>query len=169
MSYTIQNNQGQTVTVIPDRHIDTTATPLALIGFDVTNYGLSHNENFISLLEKFANSAPPLNPMEGQLWYNTQNDVLMLYSSGAWNPLDNSTPSLSGDSEENGLGGIYGYAVPSPATSILMYFAGGELIMIMSPIDLPVGSLPTSVTINSISYPVATRFPDGVVAGTTLA
>ena len=169
MSYTIQNNRGQTVTVIPDRQVDTTATSLALVGFDVTNYGLDHNENFISLLENFANSSAPVNPMEGQLWYDTNNDEMMLYSLGAWNPLNNSTPSVSGNPELNGLGGIYHLAITSPATSVLLYFAGGEVVMIMSPINLSQSSLPASATINSISYPIASRFPYGIVAGTTMA
>lgn len=85
MSYIINNSRGQVVAVIPDGTINTSATSLALVGRAVNGYGESENENYVFLLENFANDTPPLQPILGQLWYDSDNDVLTAYSTAnAW-------------------------------------------------------------------------------------
>jgi hypothetical protein len=75
MPYTLNfsdSSKVQTVTV-PDMPpgINTVDTSLNLIGRGYPNYGQKYAENFLHLLENFANSTPPANPIEGQLWYDT--------------------------------------------------------------------------------------------------
>ncbi len=85
MSYIINNTRGQIVAVVGDGTINTTATDLALVGRAVTNYGEYQNENYVYLLENFANPASPPQPILGQLWYNSSTDVINTYSSAnAW-------------------------------------------------------------------------------------
>ena len=85
MSYIINNSRGQIVAVVGDGTINTTATDLALIGRAVTNYGEFQNENYVYLLENFANTASPPQPVLGQLWYNSQNDTINTYNTAnAW-------------------------------------------------------------------------------------
>ena len=60
MSYIINNSRGNVVAIIADGTVNTTATDLALVGRAVTNYGTSENENYVYLLENFANSTAPL-------------------------------------------------------------------------------------------------------------
>lgn len=85
MSYIINNSRGQVVAVVPDGTINTSATSLALVGRAVNGYGESENENYVFLLENFANDTPPLQPILGQLWYDSDNDVLTAYSTAnAW-------------------------------------------------------------------------------------
>jgi len=68
MSYIINNSRGQIVAVVGDGTINTTATDLALVGRAVTNFGEFQNENYVYLLENFANSTAPAQPILGQLW-----------------------------------------------------------------------------------------------------
>lgn len=85
MSYVINNSRGQLVAIIPAGTVNTTATSLALVGQGVTNYGPDEIENYVYLLENFANSTPPTTPTLGQLWYNSSNDLLNVWtSSNTW-------------------------------------------------------------------------------------
>jgi hypothetical protein len=81
MSYIINNSRGQIVAVVGDGTVNTTATDVALIGRAVTNYGEYQNENYVYLLENFANGSAPLQPILGQLWYNSTTDIINAYST----------------------------------------------------------------------------------------
>lgn len=48
-------------------------TSLELVGPGYTNFGQANAQNFLKLLENFASPYPPLNPVKGQLWYDTSN------------------------------------------------------------------------------------------------
>ena len=81
MSYIINNTRGQIVAVVGDGTINTTATDLALVGRAVTNYGDFQNENYVFLLENFANGTAPTQPILGQLWYDSSTDLISAYST----------------------------------------------------------------------------------------
>ena len=81
MSYTITLANGNTLAVVADQSFDKVSSSLTLIGKNVNAYGQYVNENFVGLLENFANIAPPLNPITGQLWYDTSVQRLKVYSS----------------------------------------------------------------------------------------
>jgi hypothetical protein len=88
MSYIINNSRGQVLAVVADGTVNTSATSLSLVGRALTDYGTFENENYVFLLENFANSTAPLQPILGQLWYNSSTDVLSAYGSGnAWIPM----------------------------------------------------------------------------------
>ena len=88
MSYIINNSRGNLIAIVPDGTVNTTATDLALVGQALTNYGTFENENYVFLLENFANSTAPLLPILGQLWYNSDTDVISAYNtSNTWSAL----------------------------------------------------------------------------------
>ena len=64
-------------------------TSLTFPGRNVTGYGQIIAENFLSLLENFASATQPVNPVEGQLWYDTTNGVLQLYDNTNWKAASN--------------------------------------------------------------------------------
>ncbi len=53
-------------------------TSLKFPGRNYTGYGQIIAENFLHLLENFANDTPPANPVPGQLWYDTTDGVTQL-------------------------------------------------------------------------------------------
>lgn len=71
--------------VIDDNTINQDTT-LKLPGRNTTAYGSSIAENFLHLLENFANSTQPVNPVEGQLWYDNSPgvDQLKLWDGTTW-------------------------------------------------------------------------------------
>jgi len=78
MAYTIIKSNGQVLTTIADGTINTSASSLALPGRNYAGYGQYVDTNFVHLLESFANVSPPANPLQGQLWYNTNTVLLMV-------------------------------------------------------------------------------------------
>jgi hypothetical protein len=88
MSYIINNSRGQVVAIVADGTVNTSATDLSLVGRGLTDYGTFENENYVYLLENFAKSTAPVQPILGQLWYNAGTDVISAYGTGnAWIPL----------------------------------------------------------------------------------
>ena len=79
---------------------DTTKTPItvndqtlnqdrsvAFIGKNYAGYSQAIAENFLHLLENFAKSTEPTNPVTGQLWYDTtvgENNQLKLFDGSRW-------------------------------------------------------------------------------------
>ena len=68
-----------------------TDTSLLFPGRNVTGYGQIIAENFLHLLENFARDEehPPVNPVEGQLWYDTSNGYLKIWDSTNWKAASN--------------------------------------------------------------------------------
>ena len=95
MSTTINKTDGTVLVSIPDGAIDTAATDLTLIGKLYRNYGEVVNENFVKLVENFANSSTPPEAITGQLWYDTQNKNIKVYRSTGFVPLSVLTSSSS--------------------------------------------------------------------------
>jgi len=76
MAYVVKNTRGETIAVVDSGTTNSTATDVTLIGQNVVEYGLPQNENFVYILENFANTTPPLSPVQGQLWFDVTNNVI---------------------------------------------------------------------------------------------
>lgn len=68
--FTDQINNPTPLTV-EDNTVNDYSTSLVFPGRNTTGYGQIVAENFLHLLENFANTEPPENPVAGQLWYDT--------------------------------------------------------------------------------------------------
>ena len=79
MSYIINKTDGTVLTEVVDGSIDQTTTDLTLIGKNASTYGELFNENFVHLLENFANTTEPNHPIAGQLWFDTTENRLKVY------------------------------------------------------------------------------------------
>lgn len=76
-------------------------TSLVFPGRNVTGYGQIIAENFLHLLENFASAAEPINPVEGQLWYDVGNGVLQIWDNTNWKAASGIQKGLSEPSVEN--------------------------------------------------------------------
>lgn len=76
MAYTIVKSDGTVLTTIADGTINTTSTSLGLPGRNYAGYGQYLDTNFVHVIENFASTTPPSNPLKGQLWFDTNTNVL---------------------------------------------------------------------------------------------
>ena len=114
MAYTINLTNGQELILggLSDGSVDNSATSLTLIGKNYAGYGEILNENLVHLLENFASpnsgatSGPP-NPLAGQLWWDTTNKILRVYSGTSWKISTGATsaPFSSPPGDRSALGG----------------------------------------------------------------
>jgi hypothetical protein len=86
MAYIINKFSGEQLIVLEDGTIDT-STSLGLVGRNYVGYGETQNENFIYLLENFANNDPPQRPLAGQIWFDTDTKLANIYDGTNWNPI----------------------------------------------------------------------------------
>jgi hypothetical protein len=86
MSYRINRTDGELIIDLIDGIIDTTSTDITLIGRNYKGFGEWINENFIKLLENFASTASPTNPLTGQLWFDKQDQKLKVFDGTSFRP-----------------------------------------------------------------------------------
>jgi hypothetical protein len=86
MPYTINLTNGSSLIPggLSDGTYDSSHTSIVLIGKNYANYGTFLNDNFVHMLENFANQASPPNPLIGQLWWDTHNNILRVWSGTSW-------------------------------------------------------------------------------------
>ena len=80
MAYTINKTDGTVLTTIVDATLDET-TNLGLPGKGYNNYGEIQNENYVKLLENFAEvtADAPSKPLLGQLFFDRTLDQMQVY------------------------------------------------------------------------------------------
>jgi hypothetical protein len=85
MSYKVDKFNGTFLVNVADGSIDTT-TDLRLIGKNYAGYGEVQNENFLHLMENFANTSAPPKAIVGQIWYDSTatQKKLKFYDGSQW-------------------------------------------------------------------------------------
>lgn len=85
MPYTVNftDSQNKTPITVFD-NTSSTDTSLTFPGRNVTGYGQIIAENFLALLENFSSAVEPVNPVEGQLWYDSTSGILMIWDNTSW-------------------------------------------------------------------------------------
>lgn len=92
MSYSLNKSNGTVLVTIEDGTTDSSSSSLTFVGQNYVGYGEILQENLVKLLENFARSAAPANPLVGQLWWDTSTNILKVRASGStWKPIASST------------------------------------------------------------------------------
>lgn len=91
MAYQINKTDGTIVSTVADGQIDNISTDITLIGKNFSGFGEVLNENFIKILENFANVTAPTAPIKGQIWFDSTESKLKVYSGTAFVPVSSAT------------------------------------------------------------------------------
>lgn len=80
------DSQNKTPITVFDNLPEADRTSLVFPGRNVTGYGQIIAENFLKLLENFSSPVEPVNPTEGQIWYNSDPQIsqLLIYDGTNW-------------------------------------------------------------------------------------
>jgi len=84
MAYQINKTSGALLVNLADGQIDINSTDITLIGKNYSGFGEAINENFVKMLENFASPSAPTKPLAGQIWWDTTNQRLQVYTGTAW-------------------------------------------------------------------------------------
>ena len=127
MAYTINFSDTTKEPIVVDDLTINEQTDLKFIGKNTAGYAVATGENFLHLLENFANIDAPSNPVEGQMWYNTTSNVMYVFDSTQWVEVgglkkSNSKPTAA-ESQEGDLWVDAG-------TKQLYLFANGAWILV---------------------------------------
>ena len=101
MAYTINLTDGTVFATINDGTITqiasgTPSVPLiTLVGKNYAGYGAFLDSNFVHLLESGSNSVAPTAPLTGQLWWDSTNNILKIYSGTGFKSITGATSSAS--------------------------------------------------------------------------
>ena len=93
MAYQINKTDGTILTTVADGQIDTLSTDLTLIGKNYSGFGESLNENLVKLLENFAATNRPENPIRGQIWFDSSELKLKVYTGTSFAPVSSANIS----------------------------------------------------------------------------
>jgi len=129
--YTIRNTRGTLLTTITPGTKDDSTTSLVLQGRGMLEYGLERDQNLVFLLENFSNTTAPSNPIDGQFWWKTGQELFVwdtqAGSPGLWEPII-PPPQILGFTVEAGAGLIGGgFPTLSPLKSTLNVGAGSGI------------------------------------------
>lgn len=121
MPYIVTKTSGSALTTIPDNTVNSTATSITLVGKNYTGYGVFLNENYVKLLENFNNTTAPSSPLQGQLWYDSSNNVLKVYNGSNWKSIQTTIASASDPGGIHNTGDLWW-----DTTSVLLKVWGGS-------------------------------------------
>jgi hypothetical protein len=165
MAYTIKYSNGRVLALLADQSADSISTSLTLVGKNSNAYGESINNNFVHLLENFAKRTAPPSPLSGQLWYDTAQGQLKVYSNNLWKPVG--SPVISATQPSTLIGGEFWF---DTSAQKLWYYNGVSLVDLAKPysdFDGKTGAIVETVVESSTNTlrPIINFYTNGVLIG----
>jgi hypothetical protein len=125
MSYKINKTNGDLLIELTDGVIDTVSTDITLVGRNYKGFGEAFNENFVKIIENFASTSAPSNPLEGQLWYDTGENRLKIYDGTVFRTAG--SPTVSSNQPTNLVSGDLWI---DNAENKLYFWDGTDLVLV---------------------------------------
>ena len=131
MSYTVNKSNSS---ASPNQYtvqdgVVNTQTDLSFIGKGYAGYGEVIAENFLHLMENFANTTAPTKPVQGQLWYDSATNRLKVYSGTVFVPSGGNVPYQSTEPTSPAQGDLW---IDSD-TGQMYYYNGASSVLVGPP------------------------------------
>jgi hypothetical protein len=95
MSYIVTTTSGTALATVPDNTVNIASTSITLVGKNYAGYGVFLNENYVKILENFSNTTAPNRPLRGQLWHDSQNSLIKVWTGSQWKNVGGSAAQSS--------------------------------------------------------------------------
>ena len=143
MAYQVDKFNGTFLVSVADGTVDTT-TDLRLLGKNYAGYGEVQNENFLHLLENFANTSAPPKAINGQIWFDSANKRIKFYdeTNNKWRTASNIEIDSTAPVKMNT--GDFWYDTTADQVYI---WNGTQYILVGPPANVGVGANATEVAI----------------------
>lgn len=138
-TYQVNKFDGTLLVQIPELEINTTATPLKLLGKKVVDYGEIIAENFVYLMENFSSTTPPYPPLVGMIWFDLSNQVLKIFTSSGWTIVNKNNQVINQSAIP--LTAEIGQLWFNSTNNILKLFDGTAWITVYQPGIIPVRNI----------------------------
>ena len=86
--FQITLTSGTLLAAVPENSTNTTAASISLFGRGVTTYGERIQNNIVHILENFAGGSQPVQPIVGQLWFDTSQGSLKVFDGSVFTPVN---------------------------------------------------------------------------------
>jgi len=106
-----------------------TQTNLNFVGKGYAGYGELIAENFLHLMENFANTTAPAKPIEGQVWYDSATAKLKVYNGSIFQTAGGNAPYQSTEPSSMSQGDLW---IDSD-TGQMYYFNGASSVLVGPP------------------------------------
>ena len=127
VQFTDSTNPSKPPITVADGTVNTSATSLGFVGQSYPGYAPIIADDLLHLLENFAAPTSPPNPIQGQLWYDTNSNTLKIYDSTNWVTAGNLKKGTSAPAVANSLSGDLW---ANTATNQLYLFTGSNWILV---------------------------------------
>jgi hypothetical protein len=95
MSYIVTTTSGTALATVPDNTVNIASTSITLVGKNYAGYGVFLNENYVKILENFSNTTAPNAPLRGQLWHDSNNSLIKVWTGSQWKNVGGSAAQSS--------------------------------------------------------------------------
>ena len=150
MSYTLTVTNGSSI-VVQNGTIDT-STSLQLVGKNYPSYGLAMNQNLVNLLQSSAGTGQPAGALTGQLWWDTTNTLLKIYTGTVFKNITSVISSTSAPSSAIVQGDLW-----FDSSNLQLYVYTGTVWLLVGPSYSSSQQKTTAVALNIIDSGNATH------------
>jgi len=163
MSYTINLTDGALFATIADGTINTSSS-MTLVGKNYAGYGQFLDTNFIHLLENASNTTAPGAPLTGQLWWDSGNGLMKVYTGTTWKTISSATSSSTAPT--NNVTGDLWY---NTVTQQLNVWTGAAWLLVGPQFTAgqgTTGAVPNTITDNtSVTHTVLELYTANTIVG----